>query len=395
MARALRERRALFAVAASLLAATVFLAVPASKAAPESTGDLKVGAEETVLRLHDLPPGYRTRTVPFCVDWTPSPNASADQRRAVAKYRPASCLFDYMRLYRVPGFRLAPPTVVSESINTRSEEASDAIFKLFVRDHISYPDDDHREVISLLPDGPTAHLARFESFLVGGKPPRPAVLILWRYKHLLARVTVAGMKPQDNRKAAIRFAQIQQGHLEAPTPYTEAEKDEAEVPLDDPRLKVPVYWVGNPFEPGGGLPPSKLESSLSITGAGEGAPGQKSDLNYDGFRVSTWTARGWKRFQSDDLGKLNLRTPCTRKTEVDLEEGKAVIYTGYGRKRLPTCPDRPPDRHWAVARIGRLVIGVNLADCSICVEPGSGPYNSVRGIKAILGGLEVRPKPVY
>src|SRR5829696_6540627 len=45
--------------ALGLVVALILLAVPAASALDEPTGPLIAGSEESALRLHDLPPGYR------------------------------------------------------------------------------------------------------------------------------------------------------------------------------------------------------------------------------------------------------------------------------------------------------------------------------------------------
>jgi hypothetical protein len=40
-------------------------------------------------------------------------------------------------------------------------------------------------------------------------------------------------------------------------------------------------------------------------------------------------------------------------------------------------------------------VGVELAICTLCSEDGYGRYNSLKGMKAILQALHVRPKPAY
>jgi len=127
----------------------------------------------------------------------------------------------------------------------------------------------------------------------------------------------------------------------------------------------------------------------------------KYELDYfsfeeNGFHIGGWTRRGWKRFQRSALGTENRPARCTHTTEIELERGNAVIYGAYDGKPPRSCPPRSPDRYYAIAHVGRMVIGLNLALCLNC-EPGvgSGPYRSVRGTKAILTALQVRPRPDY
>jgi hypothetical protein len=131
------------------------------------------------------------------------------------------------------------------------------------------------------------------------------------------------------------------------------------------------------------------------TDGGAGPPGTRFRLDYEGFALYTWTRQSWKRFQRSALGELNRKGRCARTTEVELERGRAVIYADCGARHQGACPHHPPDRNWAIARISDMVIGVNLAICTLCLDSGEGPYNSLRGMKAIVRALEVRPKPTY
>jgi hypothetical protein len=232
-------------------------------------------------------------------------------------------------------------------------------------------------------------------FRVGFRRSNFGTALFGRQGRLIAAVSSHGMTPAENDQAALHLAQIQQSRIEAPSPYTEAERDDREVPLDDPGLEVPVYWTGNPFRPGHGLPATKLEKAFKIDGPHGGPTGQKLNVYYDDFSLGTWTRRSWKHYKRDIVGTRNLRARCPRTTTVKLERGHAMVYAGYGRARLRTCPDSPPDRYWAVAHIGRTVVGVNFINCITCFEPGFGPYNSLRGMKVILRGLTLRPQPVY
>ena len=240
-------------------------------------------------------------------------------------------------------------------------------------------------------------LIRLKNELVEGKIHQPATLLFWRFGKLISYVEAAGANPRRNDSAALHFAQLQQERLEHPSPYTEAERDDSEVWLDDPGLKFPVYWVGNPFQLGG-RPPVELESAY--TGY-VGPPGEKYQIDYellevDGFRIDGWTRHSWKRFQRSALWKGNRPDRCTRSTEVELDLGRAMIYGAYDREPPRSCPGGAPDRYFAIAHIGRMVIGIDLGNCLTCL-PGtrSGPYASVPGMTAIVRSLVLRPKPVF
>ena len=381
--------------ALTLAAALVFLAASTASAVTKPSGDLVAGSEETVLRLHDLPPGYQIGDGSSCGPLGPPEESSNRLVRRYAKWIvehwPESCDYQYEQIFEVPGLGPAPPQVEATTLNTASEEVAARGFKLLSELLMRFQKGGDRGTVSIPPSGTPGRLIRSRDELVEGKKDQQGSFLFWRHGKLIAVVAAAGMNLRRNDRAAIHFAQIQQRRLEAPSPYTEAEQDDTEVWLDDPSLKFPIYWVGRTFQIGGG-PPAELE--YAYTGK-LGPPGEKFELEYDEFHIGGWTRRSWKRFRPTVLGQLNLKGACVSKTAVDLERGRAVVYAGYGRRRLRSCPHRPPDSYWAIAHLGRVVVGVNLTLCTGCIGPGSGPDNSPGGMEAILRGLQERPKPVY
>jgi hypothetical protein len=382
--------------ALALTAALVVLAAPTAGAAAKPTGDLVAGGEETVLRLHDLPRGYQIGDDSGCGPLGP-PEGTSDRlvrqyTKWVFEHWPEGCSYQYEQVFTVPGLGPAPPQVEAGTVNTPSEEAAVSGFKLFRELLMRSEKGGDRGEVSITPRGPPARLVRSEDELVDGKKGQPGSFLFWRQGKLIAVVGAAGMNPRRNDRAALHFAQIQQERLEHPSPYTEAEQDDTEIWLDDPSLKFPIYWVGRRFAPGQGLPAAELEEAQS---GAVGPPGEKAFLWYEGFNLDVWTRRSWKRFQPTVLGRLNLKRACVRKTEVPLEHGSAVVYAGYSRRDLRSCPKQPPDDYWAIAHLGGMVIGVNLLLCTRCIDHGDGPYDSLAGMRAILSALTLRPKPAY
>jgi hypothetical protein len=385
------------------LVALVLLAVPAAQAARGPSGELVAGAEETVLRLHDLPPGYQVGDDSGCGAWLPfgegqEPEGRLEERFQdwAFKYWPEGCFYEYEQIFKVPGLGPAPPLVKAETLNTPGEAAAAEGLDLYNALIDRSAKSGERKLVTISPTGVQARLLRDRDALVGGSAGESRSFLIWRHGQQLSFLTAAGLAPRRNDRAVIRHAGVQQQRLEAPTPYTEAEREDSEVRLDDPALKFPVYWVGNPSQIPGG-PPVELEHVVT----GDGPPGLKYQLDYEflernGFTIGAWTRRSWKRFQRSGVGKANRAARCTRTTEVDLARGSAVIYGSYGGKRLRPCPRRSPDYYYAIAHIGRMVIGVNLGVCLSC-PPGRGgsAYSTPRGMKALLRALHVRPKPVY
>jgi hypothetical protein len=387
--------------ALGLAIAFALLAAHGAAAFSRPSGELVAAAEETVLRLHELPPGYQVSDDSGCGPVGPLEGDSTPLTRRYEswsfKYWPEACVYEYEQIFAVPGLGPAPPLVEAQILNTPSDAAVGGGLKLYTAILNRFKEPQPRRTVSIAPSVPGASLIRLKSELVEGRIHRPATLLFWRFGKLVSYVEAAGMSPAENDSAALHFAQLQQERLEHPSPYTEAERDDAEVWLDDPGLKFPIYWVGNPFQLGG-RPPVELESAN--TGY-VGPPGEKYQIDYEllevgGFRIDGWTRRSWKRYQRSALWQANRPARCTRTTEVELDPGRAVIYGSYYPEPPRSCPSGAPDSYYAIAHIGGMVIGIDLGSCLTCL-PGasSGPYASVRGMKAIVTSLVLRPRPLY
>ena len=383
--------------ALGLAVALVLLAAPTASAFTEPSGKLVAGGEETVLRLHDLPPGFQIGDDSGCGPLGPVEGdrfKGRFERRYLNwlfKYWPEGCGYQYEQIFEVPGLEPAPPLVEAGTLNTPSEAAARSGFGLFAM-LVSSPKEGRRhKTVSIPPNGVRAVLFRSKNELVEGKIHQPATILFWHFGKLISFVEAAGLNPRRNDRAALHFAQVQQERLEHPSPYTEAEQDDTEVWLDDPSLKFPIYWVGRMFDPGQGLPATELEEAI---GGWVGPPGQKTGLWYQDFTLGTWTRRSWKIYARTRLGKANLAARCTTKEPLPLEGGSAVIFATYNG-RFRECPERKPNRFYAIARLGRMVVGINLGICLSCGSGANGPYGTKRGVITILRALAPRPKPIY
>ena len=365
----------------------LLLAASAAAASNGPSGALVAGAEETALRLHDLPTGYRIGDDSGCGPWDPE-GASAKVDKFILRYWPEGCTFQYERLFQVPGPETAP-LVESESTAFPDTQSAERGFELLTDGDGKDLESNPKEVRPAPALGESARFFHSHDVLVEGKPRRPGSILFWRQGALVSVLLVAGRSVAINDRIALRLAQLQQARLESPTPYTEAEQDDTQVALDDPALRFPVYWLGPSFAPGHGLPAAELEEVLLPPGP----PGEKLALWYEGFTVDAWTRASWKRFQHSVLGPLNRKQRCTTVTRVPLGSGHADVFAAYDRD-YRRCPRRAPDRYFAIAHLGSMVIGVNLALCTRCLHDG-GPFNSLAGMKAVVLSLRSRPKPTY
>jgi hypothetical protein len=355
--------------------ALVLLAAAPAGAFTEPSGELVAGGEETVLRLPDLPPGYQVGDDSGCGQLGPVEGDWFRGRFArrylnwLFKYWPEGCDYRYEQIFEVPTLGPAPPLVEAGTLNTPSEAAVGSGSGLYIALVNHYKEGRYRKTASIPPAGVGGVLFRSKNELVEGDIHQPAALLFWRSGTLVSFVEAAGMNPRRNDSAAFHFAQIQQERLEHPSPYTEAERDDTEVWLDDPELRFPIYWVGRRFDPGQGLPATDLEEAIS---GWVGPPGQKTALWYEDFTLGTWTRCSWKTYAKTRLGKANLRAGCTTEEPFPLDGGSATIFATYDG-RFRKCPERKPDRFYAIARLDGMVVGINLGICLSCSSGVTGP----------------------
>lgn len=394
---------ALAALAFALLAATSGLGSAAPiLPSPEEPG------ERMALRVDDLPPGYYALLGSeggddrlLCEDLEPS-DPGKQLTRWVERYQPHGCIDGYYRLYRVPGSGPAPPLVGTGALETRSITAAQTGLALSPLLLAKLTDDvpgskplEEATPAEVIGDGTRLfHWRGVPRFLLGG---RLGTFVVWRSGAALGTVLVTGKSFAAIDGAAIELAHRQQVHLASPTPYTEAERDTLEVPLDNPESNFPIHWLGRTFKPGHGLPATEL-----VEASGPFPPFLRRDPGLPQFRLryeegpdlDLWSLPGWKRFSRSLNGREVPSPRCTTPQSLELQRGRAVIVA----TRLPAfggCEKRSIDFYYALAFIGGTVITVNLPDCGRCMAPLSGPYNSLKGMKTIVRGLELRPKPVY
>jgi hypothetical protein len=178
----------------------------------------------------------------------------------------------------------------------------------------------------------------------------------------------------------------------APTPLPPADNDDRLVPLDHPRLGLPVWWLGDPFVAPGSLPALALEDAAVL---GDG-PGWDATIEYAaaqagaGVTLGLWRPRAFARFKRTRLGRLVRGQRCARSTRIDLPAGHAVIYAGHADPPR-RCSRRAPDRYLAHVHLDGAVVTVNLPACFLCIAPVDGdPYNTEAAMSAVVEGLAPR-----
>lgn len=344
-----------------------------------------------VLRLHDLPAGMQIGDDSGCGPMDPE-GASAEVAEWILANRPEGCEFQYQRVFAVAGPGVVPPLVESDAIRVGEEAGATAGLAIAPglasarTGHHTVPREARAPAI-----GAQARLFHSHDVGVNGRSRGNGTFLYWRQGDVLASLLVAGGAPAVNDRVAARLARVQQDHIESPTPYTAAEQDDTEVPLDNPRLGYPVPWLGRTFAPGHGLPATTLAEAWAGNGT-VGPPGEKARLEYDRLALSIFTRGSWKRYLRSPLADLVAGWHCTKRTSISVPGGSAIIYGGY-RKDFDRCPSRRPDVWTGRVFLGSTVVTIDAPVCLPCVAASVGPYGSMRGMTAVARGLRLRRQP--
>jgi hypothetical protein len=402
-----RFRTAALALIAALLGAlfVVLLARDGADAAPSP------GANQTrfLLRLVDLPPGYNVFPIGAigaeggpagpdipCGEIDPV-DPAPKLRKFILEYHPSGCFAAYIRGYRVPVPGPYPFLAGTGVLDAGSVVAAEAGFEVAPQllSHFLFEGEVPAPLPSPSPVGERSMLLHWEGADLFRNGEFGSYLI-WRSGSVLGVVLATSRSQAASDRDALALARLQQAHIEHPTPYTAAERDDAEVALDNPKLQRPVYWLGREFAPHNGLPPLRLEGSAADTAGGAH---QNVYLYYlratgktrSGLNLGVYTREYW-RLRGDSLPSPGR---CARTKRIALPSGHAILYGAY-KGPTPTCPKHPPGVYFARAFIGRSVITADLiATCANCGGPGGGPYNSLKGMAAVVRGIELRPKPLF
>jgi hypothetical protein len=357
-------------------------------------------AERLVMRLPDLPRGYYPLDFSegaelelICEELDPG-DPGPRLERFVRRFSPEGCLGFYLRAYRIPNSGPSSPIVGTGALDAGSDAAAAAGFAL------------SGALLAKLTEEPLEEVSPVETIGEGTRlfhwRHAPRVLrngplgsfLVWRSGNVLAAIFASAGSLEVSDRIATDLARRQQTHIADPTPYTNSERFAFDVLLDDPALTIPVHWLGRSFRPGRGLPQIRLQSGRA-TSPGYSLPGQKLELTYSrNVFLNSWTARGWKRFLKTPRSRIMRTWRCTESTRIEIPGGHATVFAAHGRD-YRVCPDRPPRLFFAFAYLDGTVTAVNFVSCDRCGQVPYGPYNSLRGMKAVVRGLDLRPEPDY
>jgi hypothetical protein len=376
----------------------------------------KLDQTQMELRLTDLPPGFgnsylgegRGSDGLLCEAFSRDPGQSGPVAEFARRYRAKGCIAAYESRFTIPGQEPGAPVVFSGVMTLGSATAAADAWRLvptmFGRILVGGPPHEAKADTRIGAQTRLFHTTRaWFPFQIRGKNQR-ASFLAWRSGKTVAAVVAVGGSAATNDRAVAELAPRQQEHILDPTPYTLAERSDAEVGLDDPAIDIPVYWLGRTFRPGGGLATNRLFSAHYQSEPrpeevfGEGplrsaeAPTGLLSIGYTNFQLETWTPETWHVFTESKASRVVTGWKCTRTRTVSLPDRSATIFAGYA-KNFGTCPTKPASRFTAWVEIGGIKVVVNpplLGDSLF-----NTPYDSFEGMEAIIRSLELRPKPVY
>jgi hypothetical protein len=366
------RRRGLLLVALALLAGCG----GESEDAPTSQ-DLS-NPEAMMLRLADLPRGFRQGDDTGCGQFASTEGTSPELDEFLSEALPRGCSAEFVRAWGDGPVSVQGAVLVFATPDD-ARRAWDVRGELFRRLEGVFISEESET------DAPGDDAARFDSEGLN----EPGAGVVWRDGRLLAVVYEEGLIGEEGRRFAADLARKQDQRIRSPEPVADAEGGR-EVGLDDPSIAVPVYWLGREFEPDG-FP--RLELFEGVHLKGRDGPGNEVKIDYSGgaataIHLDLWKPHAWEKFRTTRLGRMVWDSPCSRRSDLRVDGGRATIYGGYGSGG---CPQSEPDHWLAHVYLDGVVLAVNMAYCYACGgRPADDPYNSRLGMEAIVRGLQRR-----
>jgi hypothetical protein len=347
-----------------------------------------------LVRLSELPPGYLVDDPGCGLDLENAPPRLA---QIIRTHLPDRCVIDFFQ-------RRGIPTISDVALVFKTQEGASAMFSDRL-ELLRY--ETGIEQLKEKPQtgiGEEARMYVSPDALTQGRvgDRKPGSVIVWRRGGELGLVAVAATSARRSKRIAHRLALIQDARMRKPTPLPLGEDDDSEVWLDDPRLDVPVYWLGRSFASRSRLPTLRLFQSFGPPEPGSGEYlGKRASLEYDmsgspaaAVVLDLWRPAAWRRFKRTRLGRQVWGSRCARAKHLHVRSGRAVVYSGYARRpRSKRCPARPFDEFVAHVYFDRVVVAINMPNCLDCAGGKTGPsapYNSVKGMTAVARGLRLR-----
>jgi len=376
----LRQRIVLLTLAVAMLAAAPASATAADLAAPETL----------TLRLPDLGPNYELGS-------SRCGNRSRFEERQwpstlpslVERFPHRGCVIAFAQSWTAPGTPRRPDYAMSAAFAFADAAGPAAALQRPRAVAARILDADRRGDFKPLTVNATIG-DELLAFRLGGYP-KPGTVLLWRSGSVLALTLAAGRPSDRTTQAALRLATAQQARIATPTPLLPADLDDVEVPLDNPRLGVPVAWLGRELPGIGGRPPLSL---LTVDGPDLRHPRlePRAALEYGSRTPKTYVDLSlWKpRLIRSMLHGPLLRRFCARRYDASADGARATIL-GFPDPLRPGCQPGPPDVLQAIAFLPGVAVTIEASGCYHCRRRS--PYDSVAGLRALIRALRVREAP--
>jgi hypothetical protein len=190
--------------------------------------------EAMMLRLSDLPKGFRYGDDAACGEVGTTEGTVPELDRFIAETRPSACLGEFNRVYGgEPGqVQTALFRFDSDADAERAWERRKQLFGSY-------------GPIFITTERPRGEFIEFDSRGLNN----PGVGETWRDGALVVAVYEEGLAGDQGRWFARDLAERQRRRIESPTKPVETQEDDREVGLNDPSIAVPIYWLGKEFAP--------------------------------------------------------------------------------------------------------------------------------------------------
>ena len=181
--------------------------------------------------------------------------------------------------------------------------------------------------------------------------------------------------------------------------------ENADVLLDEIAAEVPVYWLGEEFEPEGDLDPlvlTRVTTSSELSGSSywsafaglSGALYYETPRGLSGVNLLLWQRGEWEAFMQTEAGRFLSDVSCAERSELDLDAGRAVVYTlpqlqyPLSAETLGPCAGRIAAVPWTDPPV---IVFVDLGDIVLDVRPHvTGDYDTLEAVEAVLKGVRQR-----
>jgi hypothetical protein len=183
-------------------------------------------------------------------------------------------------------------------------------------------------------------------FRNGGFDVPPGAGVIWRNGNMLAVVFAggSGLRAEEAPEVALALVLKQQRRIEDPSRSPRDAVDDPELPLEDPALDAPVYWLSRAFDPGGEMPPLTFSTAHTYGGSG-GEPSFTAEIDYaadirktSGIKLMVFRPDSFAKFSARSLADSS----ATRRARRQRRFASAAAMRSSGEDSRSRRGDRAP-----------------------------------------------------